>query len=201
MIDKYFKDSGYVQNRADPCVYVKNITRNKEKSIMIIAIHVDDHILACNDKQMMEIEKADLQRKFGIKDQGEAHHILGMSISRNMEKHTLVISQKMLFENFLKRFNMQDCKPVATPIVPNQSLIKLKDDEQSVNLQDYQAVTGCLTYATTISRPDLATSVGILSKLLSNPGQNHWEAVKRVLRFIKGSLNVGLKLDVRHLLM
>eukprot|EP00795_Rhopilema_esculentum_P005487 gene5487-biopygen473 len=90
---------------------------------------------------------------------------------------------------------MQDCKPVATPIDPNQSLIKLKDDEQSVNLQDYQAVIGCLTYAMTISRPDLATSVGILSIFMSKPGQNHWKAVKRVLRYIKGSLNVGLKFD------
>ena len=198
VIDQSFKDSGYVQNKADPCVYVKNITRSNKKSIMIIAIHVDDLILACNDAQMMETEKADLQRKFEMKDQGEAHHILGMCISRNKEERTLTISQKMYLENVLKRFNMQDCKRVATPIDPNQSLIKLKDDEQSVNLQDYQAVIGCLTYAMTISRPDLATSVGILSQFMSKPGQNHWKAVTRVLRYIKGSLNIGLKFDASY---
>ena len=56
MIDKYFKDSGYVQNRADQCVYVKNIIRNNKKSTMIIAIHLDDLILACSDAQMMATE-------------------------------------------------------------------------------------------------------------------------------------------------
>ena len=125
--------------KKDPCKYVKNITRNNKKSIMIIAIRVDDLILACNDAQ-------------------------------------------------------KDCKLLATPIDPNQSLIKLKDDEQSVckNLQDYQAVIGCLTYALTISRLDLATSIGIIRKFMSKHW-NHLKAVKRVLRYIKGSLNVGLK--------
>ncbi len=195
VIDKHFKDSGYIQNRADPCVYVKNTTRNNKKSIMIIAIHVDDIILACNDAQMMDAEKKNLQRKFEMKDQGDAHHILGMSISRDRKKRILTISQKVYLENVLKRFHMQDCKPVATPIEPNQNLVKLMDDEQAVNLKDYQALIGCLTYAMTISRPDLATSVGILSKFMSKPGQSHWKAAKRVLRYIKGSLNVGLKFD------
>ena len=195
VIDNYFKDSGYVQNRADPCVYVKNIIRNGKKSTMIVAIHVDDLILACNDAEMMATEKKDLQGKFEMKDQGEAHHILGMSILRNRDKHILTISQKTYLENVLRRFNMQNCKPVATPIDPNLSLVKLKDDEQSVNLEEYQALIGCLTYAMTISRPDLATAVGILSKFMSKPSQSHWKCAKRVLRYIKGSLNVGLKFD------
>ena len=179
-------------------MYVKNIIRNGKKSTMIIAIHVDDLTLACNDAEMMATEKKDLQREFEMKDQGEVHHILGMSISRNRDKHTLTISQRTYLENVLKRFNMQDCKPVATLIDPNQNLVKLKDDEQSVNLEDYQALIGCLTYAMTISRPDSATAVGILSKFMSKPGQSHWKGVKRVLRYIKGSLNVGLKFDASN---
>ena len=198
VIGKYFKDSGYIQNRADPCVFVKKIIRNGKKRTMIIAIHVDDLILACNDAEMMATEKKDLQRNFEMKDQGEAHHILGMSILRNREKHTLTISQRTYLENVLKRFNMQDCKPVATPIDPNQNFVKLMDDEESIGLEDYQALIGCLTYAMTISRPDLATAVGIMSKFMSKPGQSHWKGVKRVQRYIKRSLNVGLKFDASN---
>ncbi len=83
MIDKRLKDTSYVENKADPCVYVKSTTRNSKNSIVIIAIHVDDIILACNDAQIMAAEKKNLQRKFEMKDQGEAHHILDMSISRD----------------------------------------------------------------------------------------------------------------------
>ena len=89
---------------------------------------------------MMTTEKKDLQRNFEIKDLGEAHHILGMSILRNRHKYTLTISQKNYLENVLERFNMKDCKPVATQIDPNQNFVKLEDDEQSVNLGDCRAL-------------------------------------------------------------
>ena len=71
----------------------------------------------------------------------------------------------------------------------------MQDNEQSATLQDYQAVIGSLTCVVTISRPDLASSVGILSKFVSRQGQSHWKSVKRVIRYIKGSLSVGLKFD------
>ena len=61
---------------------------------MIIAIHVDGFILACNDSQMIRTDKKDLQRTLEMKDQGEEHHILDMSSSRNRDKYTLTISQK-----------------------------------------------------------------------------------------------------------
>ncbi len=51
---------------------------------------------------------------------------------------------------------------------------------------------GCLTYATTISRPDLAAAVGVLSKFMSKPGKEHWQGIKRVLRYIQGTLKYGL---------
>lgn len=96
---------------------------------MIIAIHVDDLILAYNDAEMMATERKDIQREFEIKDQGEAYNILGMSILRNRDKHTPTISQKTYLETFR---NVSTCKtkPVATPIDPNQKIVNMKDDEQ-----------------------------------------------------------------------
>ena len=69
----------------------------------------------------------------------------------------------------------------------------LPENETPVDVQSYQmAYLGCLTYATTATRPDLAAAVGILSKYMSRPGKDHWQGVKRVLCYIKGTLNHGL---------
>ena len=56
----------------------------------------------------------------------------------------------------------------------------------------YQIAIGCLNYATLISRPDLAVAVSVLSKFMSNPGVEHWIAVKRIFRYVQGTLNFGL---------
>jgi hypothetical protein len=88
---------------------------------------------------------------------------------------------------------MGDCKSVATPIEPNANFVKLDEGEPCVDKQQYQALIGCLTYAMMVSRPDLAAAVGVLSQYMSNPGQQHWTGVKRVLRYIKGTVNFGLR--------
>ena len=195
VIDQYFKDKGYVQNQADLCVYVKNVIKGENKSTMIVFLHVDDIVLACNDQEMMKNEKKDMQKRFEMQDLGEASHILGIKISREREKRILRISQQNYLEKVLERFQMKDCKPVATPIEPDNKLTKLKEGEKVVNAMGYQAAIGSLTYAMTMTRPDLAASIGILGKFMSNPGTEHWTALKRVLRYIKGTLDVGLQFN------
>ncbi len=125
---------------------------------------------------------------------GEVSYVLGMSVKRNRETRTLTINQPKYLEGVLKRFGMQECKPVSTPLEPGKRFESLTENETPVNVQEYQMVIVCLTYATTATRPDLASAVGILSKFMSRPGKDHWQGVKRVLRYIKGTLNYGLML-------
>ncbi len=73
---------------------------------------------------------------------------------------------------------MQECKPVSTPLEPGKRFESLTENETPVNVQQYQMVIGCLTYATTATHPDLASAVGILSKFMSRPGKDHWQGVK-----------------------
>jgi hypothetical protein len=79
---------------------------------------------------------------------------------------------------------MQECKSVSTPLEPGRKFESLAENETQVNVQEYQMVIGCLTYATTATRPDLASAVGILSKFMSRPGKDHWQG---------GTFNYGLK--------
>ena len=88
---------------------------------------------------------------------------------------------------------MENCKPVSTPVEAGKKFHKITEDEESFSLQIYQQAIGCLTYASTATRPDIATAVNMLSQYSSNPSKEHWIAVKRIFRYIKGTLNFGLK--------
>ena len=160
---------------------------------MIIAVYVDDTLLASNDDQMLRAEKAKLGERFEMDDRGQVHYLLGMSIQRERESKILTISQKSYLENILKRFGIQDCKPVSTPLEPGKKYDKLQDDRDPVDVQRYQAAIGSLIYASIASRPDIAEAVGVLSQFMARPGPEHWTGVKRLFHYIKGTLDFGLK--------
>ena len=97
-----------MQSTADPCVYCKTECKDGKNCLIIIAVYVDDTILASNDIAMLTAEKTKLKERFDMEDLGEIHHYLGMSIKRDRNAKVLLISQKIYLENVLKRFGMQD---------------------------------------------------------------------------------------------
>ena len=127
-----------------------------------------------------------------MEDRGPIHYCLDMLIQCDRKAKVLTISQKAYLENFLKRFGMFDCKPISTPMEPNKKFNKLPDDQESVDVQRYQAAIGSLTYASIATRPDISSAVGAFSQHMARPGPEHWSGVKRVFRYIKGTVNYGL---------
>ncbi|GJY36937.1 retrovirus-related pol polyprotein from transposon TNT 1-94 [Tanacetum coccineum] len=120
--------------------------------------------LVCRpNKDRISKLKAQLAREFEMKDLGPANKILGMQIHRDRVSRKIWLSQKSYVKKILQRFNMQDCKPMSTPFPTN---IKLSSK---------------LNYA-----------VGVVSRYMAKPGREHWEAVKRILRYIKGTSDVAL---------
>ena len=87
---------------------------------------------------------------------------------------------------------MEDCKAVAMPVEPGRKFIKLSEDETPVNVQMYQQIIGSLTYAATTTRADIAAAVNMLSKFMTKPGKGHMERVKRILRYMKGTVDYGI---------
>ena len=87
---------------------------------------------------------------------------------------------------------MEHCKPVSTSMEPGKKFYELFDDEEPVNIQEYQKIIGCLTYATTATRPNPVPAVGVLSKYTSRLEKEHWQGVKRILRYIQGTLDFGV---------
>ncbi|CAM8883156.1 unnamed protein product [Rhodiola kirilowii] len=123
-----------------------------------------------------------------MKDMREADVILGIRIKR--ENKGLALTQSHYVEKVLKKFNCLNCSPVSTPMDPS---VKLTPNTGEVVSQlEYSQVIGCLIYAMTSTRPDIAYAVGKWSRYTSNPSTHQWEAIRRVFKYLKGTMNHGL---------
>ena len=188
-MDAYMKNNDYEQCQADSCLYVKRVGAE----FIIIALYVDDMLLACSSKQLLQNEKEALQKRFCMKDLGEARYCLGIQIERNRAEKRMLLHQSTYLSNLLRKYGMQNCKEVSTPQVTGSTL--LANEADPVDKQRYQALIGSLTYAVTATRPDIAQSLGSVNQFSSNPSGEHWQSVKRILRYIKGTLDWGIQFD------
>nr|GEY12421.1 hypothetical protein [Tanacetum cinerariifolium] len=125
---------------------------------------------------------------FVMPDMGEADVILGIRIKR--ENKGLMITQSHYIEKILKKFTCEGCGQVSTSM---EACIKsVPHMGQPVNQLEYSRAIGCLIYAMTSTRPHIAYAVIKLSRFTSNPSNHHWEAIIRVFRYLKKTMNYGL---------
>ncbi|GKA31045.1 gag-pol polyprotein, partial [Tanacetum coccineum] len=144
-----------------------------------------------------EIFSPQLAREFEMKDLGPANKILGMQIHRDRVSRKIWLSQKSYVKKILQRFSMQDCKSISTPFptdVKLSSKMSLSSEKERMEMSrvPYASAVGSLMFAIICTRPDIAHAVGVASQYLVEPGRQHWEAVKRIFRYIKGTSNVAL---------
>jgi hypothetical protein len=177
----------------DHCVYVKRSNGN----FLILSLYVDDILLAGNDKEMIVTTKEWLSSNFEMKDMGEANYVLGIKILRDRSKKLLGLSQETYIKKILERFSMQFCNPIDTPIGKGDKLSldmcpKTQAEKEKMARVPYANAIGSLMYAMTCTRPDICYVVGLVSRYQSNPGIAHWKAVKRILRYLKGTSNYML---------
>ncbi|GMJ14768.1 hypothetical protein HRI_005146000 [Hibiscus trionum] len=192
--DSFIMSLGYNRLNADPCAYFK---RFGENDFVILLLYVDDMLVAGPNKDHIEELKARLAREFEMKDLGPANKILGMQIHRDRSSRKIWLSQKSYLKKILSRFSMQDCKPIYTPLPINfklSSSMSPSSEEERMEMSrvPYASAVGSLMFAMICTRPDIAQAVGVVSRYMANPGREHWNAVKRILRYIKGTLNVAL---------
>lgn len=193
-IDASLSDMGLTRAHADNCVYY----RNKNGTIIIVAIYVDDLLILANNMTALHNLKAEISQRFDMKDLGEVHFCLGIQVFRNRHERSIRISQAKYVENILKRFNMLESKPIGTPLDANYKLTKemspvSEKEAEEMRSVPYQSAIGSLMYAMLGTRPDIAYAVGAVSQYCSNPGRGHWTAVKRIFRYLKGTRNYALE--------
>ena len=185
VLDSHLKRMGFLQSQSD---YVTG----EGEDTFYIGVYVDDIILAGKDKSRMEEVKRELSSKFDIKDLGLLSYFLGMSVVQKLEEKMTWMGQPAYVQKLLLNTGMSDCKPVKTPVDPGQRLVKASEDEEALDQSLYQSVVGSLMYLATCTRPDIAYAVGMLARFSSKPNRSHWIAVKRVLRYLRGTSDLGI---------
>lgn len=191
LLDQFLRDKSYRRSDVDPCIYVKG-----DQDLIMIALYVDDLIIASKSEKLMKETKQNLFDRFEMKDLGRLHYCLGIEIVWRNDG-TCSFNQSKYIENVLQRFNMNDCKPVSTPINSGTKLTKemcpkTEEEISEMNAIPYRSAVGSLIYLVTGTRPDIAVAVGEVAKYANNPGKQHWMAVKRIFRYLKETVNLGI---------
>ena len=157
-----------------------------------------------NSSDMMKETKFCLGFKFEMKDMGPANYVLGIRISRDRDSKLIYLDQKNYLEKVLKKFKMEDCRPVSTSVsketILNKSICPTNNTEleEMIDVPYGQAV-GSLMYAMMSTRPDICYAVGLVSRYQSNLGKAHWQAVKRIFRYLQITKSMKLWFELNEL--
>jgi transposase InsO family protein len=192
--DSFMVDHGYDRTTSDHCVFVKKFS---DGEFIILLLYVDDMLIVGRDTSKIDKLKKELSKSFSMKDLGSAKQILGMKISRDRKSEKLWLSQESYIEKVLDRFNMSKAKPVSSTLAGHLKLSSKQsptseEEKEEMKKVPYASAVGSLMYAMVCTRPDIAHAVGVVSRFLSNPGKEHWAAVKWILRYLRGTSRVCL---------
>ncbi|GJR70550.1 retrotransposon protein, putative, ty1-copia subclass [Tanacetum coccineum] len=160
--DEYMLSNGFKRSSYDSCVYYRSYAPGE---YIYLLLYVDDMLIACKSKAEIGSAKSLLKKEFDMKELGEAKKILGMEIVRD-RSHAIGWALQAVVEGL--------------------------PDVERMSKVPYANAVGSLMYLMVCTRPDIAYAVSVVSRYLANPGKNHWEAVKWILKYLRGTVNVGL---------
>ena len=188
--DEVIRKFNFKENEVDNCIYIKT----SGSKFIILVLYVDDILLASSDLDMLYETKRFLSSNFDMKDLGDASYVLGIEIHRDKSKGTLGLSQRAYIDKVLKRYNMHNCSSTPAPIVKGDKFGQFQCPKNKLEFDQiktiaYASAVGSIMYAQVCTRPDLAYVTGMLGRYQSNPGLDHWKAVKKVMRYLQGTKN------------
>ena len=184
-IESYFLKEGFEKCPYEHTLFLK---RSSQGMFLLVCLYVDDLIFTGNDETLFSSFKHSMMKEFEMTDLGRMRYFLGLEVLQRSDG--TFVCQKKYAQEVLERFNMADCNVVFNPIVPG---FKLDEDSAGMAVDNtlYMQMIGSLMYLTS-TRPDIMFVVSLLSRYLAHPTEIHLQAVKRVLRYIKGTLTYGI---------
>ena len=156
--------------------------------ILIVCLYVDDLIFTGNNEDMFLEFKNSMMKEFDMTDLGRMSYFLGIEVAQT--SNGIFICQKKYVQDVLKRFQMEGCNHVYNPIVPGCHLTKDVEGER-IDSTLYKQIIGSLMYLSA-TRPDIMYVTSLLSRFMEEPTMLHFQAAKRVLRYLKGTSNFGI---------
>ena len=177
---------GFKQSDADPCLFIR---KQGEKKLML-ALYVDDGLVAGTDKKELQEFEKELKSEFKITAK-PASYFLGLEINRDAEGN-IKVGQSAYAKKILEKFGMSRCRPCSTPITKSEKESNGNETEQEDVKFPYRSAVGALMYLMTGTRPDIAYAVGVASRSLENPSRSNVTQVKQMFRYLQGTADVGI---------
>jgi hypothetical protein len=186
---------GLKQSQVDQAVFYK-IGEGKYL-LLVVVVHVDDCSIGARNRRVLEDFKTGLRKYVEVTDLGELHWMLGIEVRRDRWARTISLSQRSYIESILRRFGLETLKPLSTPF---DTQVRLTSEQAPANAAEFAAMrdvpyreaVGALNWAALATRPDIAFAVSTVARFSANPGPAHWEAVKRIFRYLSGTRNLWL---------
>jgi hypothetical protein len=172
-------------------VYIKK----EEDCLTIIAIWVDDGLICGSDIKRLDSVVEYLSQNFEMTCE-PVDCFVGIQIVRDRERRTIHLSQENYIARLLEKFNLSDSHARIVPADPFTRLSKNNGQDTSSEEEDlarlYREAVGALIYAVTCTRLDISWAVSQVAQFSSRPTRAHWEAVKRILAYLKGTQTHGV---------
>ena len=177
---------GFKASSSDPTLFISGSVR-EEKTYMLV--HVDD-VLILGTSAAVRAAKASFLTLFEARDLGDAAMFLGLQIQRDKAAGTIWLGQSHYTAQIVQQYGLSEGKSKITPFHANQQLAPTGTPLQAD--VPYSAAVGSLLYLAVCTRPDISHSVGMLSRFVGDPKSEHWQALKGVIRYLKGTIDLGL---------
>jgi histone deacetylase 1/2 len=182
----HLRTLGFVATRSDSSLFV--LHRGSESVWLLL--YVDDIVLAASSMGFLQHIIAALSSAFAMKDLGPLHYFLGIQVQRI--KEGFILHQQHYAEDVLQRAGMLNCKPASTP-VDTKAKVSAGEGELLQDQTFYRRIAGALQYMV-LTRPDLAYAVQQACLHMHAPRDAHWNFVKRILRYVRGTTGHGVLL-------
>src|SRR3954465_1034918 len=191
--DEVIKEFGFVQTYGEACIYKKVSGSN----VAFLILYVDDILLIGNDIDLLNSVKSYLNSKFSMKDLGEASYILDIKIYRDRSRRLIGLSQITYLDKILKKFKMDGSKKGFLPMLQGKTLSKTQspasaEEREIMDKVPYASAIGSIMYVMLCTRPDVAHAISLTSRYQSDPGSEHWIAVKNILKYLRRTKDMFL---------
>ncbi|CAI7866117.1 unnamed protein product [Closterium sp. NIES-53] len=184
---------GFAPSTADPSLCLRT---DALLPLFYVLVYVDDLVFATADTEALTLVKSELQKRHTCTDLGVLRSYLGLQITRDRARRTIPLTQSHMVHQVLQRFGFQFSSPQPTPLSTSHWLSDPPSDEFVEPSGPYPELVGCLMYMMTCTQPDLAFPLSLLAHYVA-PGRHrkvHWDAAKRVLRYLCSTSGMGLVL-------
>ena len=187
------QQEGFQQLKTEPCLW----TKHAGKDLTIVAVYVDDIIITGSNPHMIDKTSHALGNRFKMKELGNLHKFLGITVTSN--KDGITLTQSDYITQIAKKYGQHNCKPVATPM--DHTYQGTTEEEEIQHKYPTREALGCLMYLSNCTRPDISYAVNNLARHVTKPTYRQWKSIQRIVKYLLSTCNIGIHFSSRSSLL